>query len=158
MKKIILSVIMILGLVSITQSQEIAKNALGIRPGTNNGFGVETSYQRGLSDNNRLEFNLGWRDVRDYHAIKGLALYQWVWNLDGNFNWYAGAGCGVASWDYDDDDSGVSVLATGDIGIEYGFKEFPLLLSIDVRPEIGSGNYDDNNFELDLGLGIKFKF
>lgn len=152
---------MLLGLAFTAQSQEIAKNALGIRPGNNNGFGVETSYQRRLSNNNRLEFNLGWRDMRDYDAIKGLALYQWVWNLDGNFNWYAGAGAGIASWDYggtEEDDNGTSVFATGNIGIEYGFKEFPLLLSFDARPEIGSGNYDDDNFEFDVGIGVKFKF
>ncbi|CAD0009819.1 hypothetical protein [Flavobacterium chungangense] len=161
MKKIILSVITLLGLTFTSQSQEIAKNALGIRPGTNNGFGGETTYQRGLSNHNRLEFNLGWRDIRDYDAIKGLALYQWVWNLDGNFNWYVGAGAGIASWDYDgtkDHDSGTSVFAAGDIGIEYGFKKVPLLLSLDARPEIGSGNYDDDNFGFDVGIGIKFKF
>ena len=55
MKKIILSVITLIGLTFTSQSQEIAKNALGIRPGTNNGFGGETTYQRGLSNHNRLE-------------------------------------------------------------------------------------------------------
>lgn len=161
MKKIILSAIMLVGLVSMAQSQEIAKNALGIRIAADDAFGGETSYQRGLSNNNRLELDLGWRDIRDYHAIKGLALYQWVWNLDGNFNWYLGAGAGIASWDYEgteDDDSGTSVFAAGNIGIEYGFKEVPLLLSFDARPEIGSGNYDNDNFGFDVGIGVKFKF
>jgi len=161
MKKIILSAIMLLGLVSMGHSQEIAKNALGIRVPVDNGFGGETSYQRGLSKNNRLEFVLGLRDIRDYYAIKGLALYEWVWNLKGDFNWYVGAGAGITSWDYDgtkDDDSGTSVLAAGDIGIEYGFKKVPLLLSFDARPEIGSGNYDDDNFGFDVGIGVKFKF
>lgn len=165
MKRIILSAIMLLGLAFTAQSQEIAKNALGLRLGDNNGFGGEVSYQRGLSKNNRLEFDLGWRNSSDVDAIKGVVLYQWVWNIDGGFNWYAGVGGGIAAWDHDYynnnlkyNDSGTYVFAAGDIGIEYGFKEVPILLSLDARPEIGSGYYRDDNFGFDVGLGIKFKF
>ena len=167
MKKIILSAFMLLGLAFTVQSQEIAKNALGIRLGDNNGFGGEISYQRGLSKNNRLEFDLGWRDSKHVDAIKAVGLYQWVWNIDKGFNWYAGVGGGLAAWDYDynygnpnydDDDSGTYIFAAGDIGIEYGFKNVPILLSLDVRPEIGTGYYDDDNFGFDVGLGVKFKF
>ena len=166
MKKIILSAIMLVGLAFSAQSQEIAKNALGLRLGDNDGFGGEISYQRGLSKNNRLEFDLGWRDTRYTDAIKGVALYQWVWNIDGGFNWYAGVGGGIAAWDYDydgpgdfdGDRNGTYVFAAGDIGIEYGFDNVPILLSLDARPEIGSGYYDDDNFGFDIGLGVKFKF
>jgi hypothetical protein len=31
------------------------------------------------------------------NAIKLAALYQWVWNIDGGFNWYAGVGGGLGS-------------------------------------------------------------
>jgi opacity protein-like surface antigen len=165
MKKIILSAIMLFGLAFTAQAQDIAKNALGLRLGDNNGFGGEISYQRGLSDKNRLEFDLGWRNSSDVDAIKAVGLYQWVWNIDGGFNWYAGVGAGIAAWDHDYyngntkyNDSGTYVFAAGDIGIEYGFKEVPILLSLDARPEIGSGYYDDDNFGFDVGLGIKFKF
>jgi hypothetical protein len=48
---------------------------------------------------NRLELDLGWRNRNDYknngyddNTIKLTALYQWVWNIDGGFNWYAGVG------------------------------------------------------------------
>ncbi|RUT70059.1 hypothetical protein D0817_12815 [Flavobacterium cupreum] len=165
MKKIILSAIMLLGLAFTAQSQEISKNALGIRFGDNNGFGGEVSYQLGLNQKNRLEFDLGWRNSHDVDAIKGVALYQWVWNIDGGFNWYAGVGGGIAAWDYDYrfnneryNDSGTYVFAAGDIGIEYRFKEVPITLSLDARPEIGSGYYDDDNFGFDVGLGVKFRF
>ena len=53
---------MLMGLAFSTQAQEISKNALGLRLGDNDGFGGEISYQRGLSDNNRLELDLGWRN------------------------------------------------------------------------------------------------
>ncbi|WP_163399807.1 hypothetical protein [Flavobacterium fluviatile] len=165
MKKIILSAIALLGIAFTAQSQEISKHALGLRLGDNNGFGGEISYQLGLNQKNRLEFDLGWRDDRHVDAIKGVALYQWVWNIDGGFNWYAGVGGGLAAWDYDYDgpgddydDSGTYVFAAGDIGIEYRFKEFPLTLSLDARPEIGSGYYDDDNFGFDVGLGARFRF
>jgi opacity protein-like surface antigen len=166
MKKIILSAIMLVGLAFSAQSQEIAKNALGIRLGDNDGFGAEITYQRGLSKNNRLEFDLGWRNSRHIDAIKAVGLYQWVWNIDGGFNWYAGVGAGVSAWDYDYDygpgqryhDSGTYVFAAGDIGIEYGFDNVPILISLDARPEIGSGYYRDDNFGFDVGLSVKFKF
>jgi hypothetical protein len=29
------------------------------------------------------------------------ALYQWVWNIDGGFNWYAGVGGGVGNYSHD---------------------------------------------------------
>ncbi len=95
-------------------------------------------------------------------------MYQWVWNIDQGFNWYADVGAGVAAWDdnrdyapypgYNDDHNGVYVFAAGDIGIEYGFDKVPILLSLDARPEIGSGYYNNDNFGFDVGLGVKFKF
>lgn len=166
MKKIIFSAITFFALAFAAQAQEISKNALGLRLGDNNGFGAEISYQLGLNQKNRLEFDLGWKNSSDVNAIKGVALYQWVWNIDGGFNWYAGVGGGLSAWDYNydgsgshyGDDSGVYVFAAGDIGIEYRFSEAPITLSLDARPEIGSGYYDDDNFGFDVGLGVKFRF
>ena len=101
MKKIILSAFMLMGLAFSSQAQEISKNALGLRLGDNDGFGGEISYQRGLSDNNRLELDLGWRNSKNVDAFKLTGIYQWVWNIDGGFNWYAGVGGGVGNWSID---------------------------------------------------------
>jgi len=168
MKKVILSAIMLIGLTFSAQAQDISKNALGLRLGDNDGFGGEISYQRGLSKNNRLEFDLGWRNSKHVDAIKLVGLYQWVWNIEGGFNWYAGVGAGAGSWSYDgpgdpDPNGGVFILAAGDIGIEYNFKEIPLQLSLDFRPEIylnnsGDNQFRENDFGPDLGLGIRYKF
>lgn len=165
MKKVILSAIMLLGLAFSVQAQEIRKNALGLRLGDNDGFGGELSYQRGLSADNRLELDLGWRNSNNYDAYKLVGLYQWVWNIDGGFNWYAGVGAGVGSYSWDgpnngpgDNDSGTFFLAAGDIGIEYVF-DIPLMLSLDIRPEIYMGDeYRDNNFGPDIALGVRFTF
>ncbi|MFL9831449.1 hypothetical protein ACSV4D_11495 [Flavobacterium sp. ARAG 55.4] len=164
MKKIILSAFMLMGLAFSTQAQEISKNALGLRLGDNDGFGGEISYQRGLSDNNRLELDLGWRNSKNVDAFKLTGIYQWVWNIDGGFNWYAGVGGGVGNWSIDNngpggDDSKTFAFVAGDLGIEYNFPEVPILLSLDIRPELYfSDNYSGDNFGPDIALGIRFQF
>lgn len=155
--------LMLIGLAFSTQAQDISKNALGLRLGDNDGFGGEISYQRGLSNNNRLEFDLGWRNSNNVDALKLAGLYQWVWEIDNGFNWYAGVGAGFGSWNYNYNDTknnGSFLFAAGDIGIEYTFKEVPIQLSIDLRPELyfNSNDYREDNFGPDLALGIRYKF
>lgn len=164
MKKLFLVAIAFFGFISLSNAQEIADNAIGLRLGDSDGFGAEISYQRALGDNNRLEANLGWRSGDGYDGFKLTGLYQWVWQLDGNFNWYAGAGGGIGSVSVDNvpsgfDDSDTFVFAAGDIGIEYSFG-IPLLLSLDFRPEIGFGSddFDTNDLDFDIALGIRYQF
>lgn len=159
-----LSVILMFGCISLG-AQEISDHALGLRLGDSDGFGAEVSYQKSLGRSNRAEFALGWRDSRRFDAFKLAALYQWVRPIEGGFNWYYGVGGGVGSVDFapdfdsDNDDGGVFVFAAGDIGIEYNFG-IPLLLSLDFRPEIGVLGYDgfSDNFDFDIGLGIRYQF
>lgn len=149
--------------------QEIADHALGLRLGDSDGFGAEISYQKSLFRYNRLELDLGWRDHRRYDAIKLAGVYQWVHSIDGMFNWYYGVGGGAGSVNFDpvpanlgpavDPDGGLFVFAAGDIGIECNF-DFPLLLSLDFRPEIGVvgyGNFSDS-FDFDIALGVRYQF
>lgn len=142
-----------------SQSQEISENALGLRLGGSNAYGGEISYQRALSENNRLEFDLGWRNNNDYNAFKLAGLYQWVWNIDGGFNWYAGAGAGISSFSGKktlDGTNGTGFFAAGDVGIEYSF-DIPLQLSLDFRPEFGSNDFTDNTV-FDIALGVRYQF
>ncbi len=161
MKKLILSAVMLLGMIFNGQAQEISKNALGLRLGDSDGFGGEISYQRGLSDNNRLELDLGWRNSNYVDAFKLSGIYQWVWNIDGGFNWYAGPGAGIGNWSTDYKgfkDNGTFVFIGGDIGIEYLF-DIPLQLSLDFRPEFYlSDGYRTNNYGSDIALGIRYRF
>jgi hypothetical protein len=167
MKKILFAAIMLFGLTFAAQAQKISDNALGLRLGDNSGFGGEVSYQRGLSSNNRLELDLGWRNRSNYHnngykdnAIKLAALYQWVWNIDGGFNWYAGVGGGLGSNSYDNGGTHYNdtfAFAAGDLGIEYNF-DIPLAISLDIRPEIGGSGYYNNNYGSDIALGLRYKF
>ncbi|GLB51908.1 hypothetical protein NBRC110019_09470 [Neptunitalea chrysea] len=166
MRKIVLLLVFAVAAITSGQAQEISKNALGLRLGDNDGFGGEVSYQRALKNTNRLEADLGWRNSNYVDAIKVSALYQWVWNIDDGFNWYAGAGGGLGSWSYDNemdgydgDNSGAFAFLAGDIGIEYNF-DIPLLISLDFRPELyfDSDSWRNDNFGPDIALGVRYQF
>ena len=160
MKKLVLTTFAIFTCLAFVNAQEIADNAIGLRLGDSDGFGTEISYQRALGGNNRLEVDLGWRSGNDYDGFKLTGLYQWVWQLEGAFNWYAGAGGGLGSYSFDnnrgDNYNETFAFIAGDVGIEYSF-DFPLLLSLDFRPELGFGDLnDDLNF--DIALGVRYQF
>lgn len=160
MKKLLFTSAMLFGFLFCANAQNISENALGLRLGSNDGFGSEISYQRKLSSNNRLELDLGWRNAKDVDAFKLTGLYTWVWNIDQGFNWYAGFGGGLGSWNSNVSgykDSGTFAYAAGDIGIEYNF-DFPLQISLDLRPEIGGHGYYENNYGSDIALGLRYKF
>ena len=156
MKKVIVAIVLFASVMFSAQSQNIARNALGLRLGDNNGFGTEISYQGELSDYNRIEIDLGYRSQGiensndKNNAFKLTGLYQWVWNIDGGFNWFAGFGGGLGNRSTD----GFFVNADGVVGIEYDF-EFPLLISLDFRQEIGlTGDYDGS----DIALALRYQF
>lgn len=167
MKKLLTTGILVLIASVSMNAQEISKNALGLRLGDNNGFGGEISYQARLSPTHRLELDLGWRDGKNYDGFKLTGIHQWVWNIDGGFNWYAGLGGGVGSYSFNDNDNfnngddynDTFIFAAGDIGIEYNFS-IPLLISLDFRPEIAFGDerYNNNDLDSDIALGLRFQF
>ena len=172
MKKLFLFAITCLSTITYSNAQEISKNAIGLRLGDSDGFGAEISYQRAIFESNRLEFDFGWRDGKNYDGVKLIGTYQWVWNIDGGFNWYAGPGAGFGAFRhkyerkvpgqniyyYEENRDSFAIL-TGTVGIEYSF-DFPLLLSLDIRPELGFGDdvYDNDNLDIDIGLGVRYQF
>jgi|SRR5690625_689905 len=161
MKKAFLLVFSIIGFSLMSQAQEISPNALGLRFGGGSGFGAEFSYQRHLGGMNRAEFDLGFRSERDFNSFKLTGIYQWVWNIDGGFNWYAGAGAGVGSVSdrrHDHKGDGAFALIAGNIGVEYIF-DIPLQVFIDFRPEIILANYDVyNSFGPDFAIGVRYRW
>ena len=129
-------------------AQNISDNAVGLRFGGGNGVGGEISYQKALQSNNRLEIDLGL--ANEFANFKATGLYQWVWNLEEQFNWYAGFGGGIVSA------KGTGIYGAGIIGIEYNFN-VPILLSLDYRPEIGiAGGLDGLNS--DVALSVRYQF
>ena len=157
MKNLFACSIFLIGFYSVS-AQHLSHNALGLRLGSNRGFGSEISYQKKLNSENRAEFNLGWRSNNSVNAIKLNGMYQWVWVIEQGFNWYAGVGGGLGSFSNNTTNSnGIFLFAAGDIGIEYNF-DFPLQASLDLRPEIGGSGYFENNYGTDIALGIRYKF
>ncbi|MBJ7882443.1 hypothetical protein [Gelidibacter salicanalis] len=166
MKKIFLIAVAFIGGSMMMNAQDIAENAIGLRLGDSDGFGAEVSYQRALGADNRLELDLGIRSGDKYDGFKLAGIYQWVWNIDGGFNWYAGPGAGIANYSYDDDyrlpnrdDSETFVFIAGQVGIEYNF-DIPLMLSLDFRPELGFGDdyFGNDDLDFDIALGIRYQF
>ena len=160
MKKIIFTLGFILAASVTLTAQDISKNAIGIRFGDNDGFGGEISYQRALGSNNRLEIDLGLRNNNNYDGFKATGIYQWVWNIDVGFNWYAGVCGGLRNYsgkNNNDSYSETFIFAAGNVGIEYNFPSAPFLISLDLRPEFGFGNRF-NDYSSDIALGIRYQF
>lgn len=144
-------------------SQSISDNALGLRLGGNDGVGIEVSYQLLMSTNTRIEADFGFRNGNNYNGYKLAGIYQWVWELGTNFNWYAGAGAGLSNYrltSYNPSNNSyykynkTYFFVAGDAGIEYNF-DIPLLVSLDIRPELGSYY---SGLGIDLAIGIRYQF
>lgn len=143
---------LVLGILTLTifsiNAQEISDHAIGLRFGGGNGAGGEISYQKALGNNNRLEIDLGL--ANEFANFKATGLYQWVWAIEDQFNWYAGFGGGIVSA------NGTGIYGSGVVGIEYSFN-VPVLLSIDYRPEVGiAGGLDGLNS--DVALSVRYQF
>jgi len=139
-----------------SSAQVFDKNALGVKFGGSvgdlSGVATQVSYQRGLNSINRLEFNLSVGLNRDGYLGFGGA-YQWVWNIDGGFNWYAGPGANICFVDeYDGTDMYMGI--GGMVGVEYRFPEVPIKLSLDINPTFGL----INSYGLFVGAGIGVRF
>ncbi len=165
MKKILLTLAIIIAGTTLATAQNFSKNALGIRIGGGNGFGTEISYQRALGGNNRLEIDLGIENDNDFDGFKAVGIYQWVWNIDGGFNWYAGVGGGVGNVSYNDDFnrrnnrnnySETFLLFAGQVGIEYNF-DIPIQLALDTRPEFYFGDVRDGS-GYGIALSVRYTF
>ncbi|WP_421753299.1 hypothetical protein [Croceimicrobium sp.] len=163
-----LSTLLLLTIGFTGYAQQISPNALGLRLGGSNGFGTEVSYQRKLSNMNRLQVDLGLKDNRAVDAILITANYQWVKPLNAlspDFQWFYGAGGGLGFVDYDNvplEDDGKTVLVVeGIFGLEYSFlnvADLPLQIALDVNPAVNLLNDAFDDFDLDLALSLRWQF
>ncbi len=155
MKKLLFLSLLIFGSYQSASAQKIATNALGLRFSNQNGLGTEMSFQRKLSTDNRIEVDLGWRSSDKNNVLKLSGIYQWIFDLDNNFQWFTGAGTGIGNSSFENESSTFAV-ASGNIGIEYIF-DFPLQASLDYRPEIVFGS-QKNGFRTDIALSLRYVF
>jgi hypothetical protein len=63
MNTLFLAALAFIGFATVN-AQDVSENTIGLRLGDSNGFGAEISYQKVLSDNNRLEINLVLRNSK----------------------------------------------------------------------------------------------
>jgi hypothetical protein len=160
MRKLFLGFSFIL-LTNIVNAQ-LPKHAIGLRLGGGEGFGTELSYQHGLNDKNRLEFDLGMRSNKLYNAWGVTGLYHWVWNIQPGFNWYAGAGARIGSWTWDSvnylgtENGGLFLSGAGNIGIEYTLP-IKIQFALDARPEFGLIAIGDS-FRTNVSISVRYQF
>ncbi len=136
----------------ISFSQEQPANALGIRLGGGFGFDWEVSYQRYLSDQIRMENGLGMAVGSNRKGFTTTTTIQWVWDINSSFKWFTGPGLQLGSRE------GLFYFGlTGQVGIEYLFREIPFQIGIDTRPVIGIENAN-NAFEININASIRYLF
>jgi len=153
MKKL-LFVVALIGLTAVAGAQ-VSSNALGARLyGGDTYSGAELSYQKGLNDRNRLELDASFGFKTDFTRVALVGIYHWDWNIAGGFNWYVGPGASI-SFDNFDSNSYVNVGVGGQIGIEYKFRDLPVLISLDSRP-MWDFLGDVNRLGWGAALGIRF--
>jgi hypothetical protein len=138
MKKIVMIFALAIGFTTAGISQ-VNSNAIGARFGYYNTFGsgVELSYQKGLSERNRLELDLGIFSRKDWGGFGLAAIYHWDWNIVSGLNWYIGPGAAISMFSNRSNSSTYIDLGIGgQIGLEFDFQELgaPLLVSLDSRP------------------------
>ncbi|WP_298539351.1 hypothetical protein [uncultured Aquimarina sp.] len=161
-KHIFIITTLLLASIFTIQGQDISEHAIGLRLSESDGFWAEATYQAGLSSDTRIELDLGVQGRNRFNAVKLTGMYQWVFNIDGGLNWYVGPGIGGGLIDFDDDIDNRDNLetfgfVTGDVGIEYNF-DFPLMISLDFRPEIYFDDYTDDDIIFNFGLSARYKF
>ncbi len=156
MKKILFTILGA-GLLGFSSLGQISSHALGLRLGGDGDInGAEISYQHLLSSSNRLELDLGLYGNSNNNHTHIAGIYQWVWNLDGGLNWYAGPGAAIGFHEHKRSEDHMSLSIGGQVGIEYNFSsKAPFQLSIDGRPMwdfIGN----DHGLGWGLALGIRY--
>lgn len=159
MKKAFLVLATVLSFAALANAQP---KSVGVRIG----WGIDLSYENYVNrGNDFLEFELGldgssrrWGDGFHLDGIYNFMIAQPDWTSVGNWAFYGGPGASVAVWDGEKDDNIVYAGILGNLGLEYTF-DFPLSLSLDVRPRImfGDGDIRENGI-FNFGLGIRYAF
>jgi len=163
MRKLLFTLALVVSIAGSSLRAQADGKTIGLRLG----YPTELSFQKGLSNTNRLELGLGFRSYgyysTNYSQFSLSGIYQWVWDLSAlstGFNWYLGAGASLGYYSYsylNNSYSALPISLLGQIGLEYNF-DIPIRLSLDYRPAFQlSGN--GNGFIGDgIALGVRYRF
>lgn len=145
MKKIIISAALALTLAFAASAQP---KAIGARFG----YGADLTYQHYAGGANFIEADLG---LGEFAYLNLAATYNFMiaqpdWTSQGEWGFYAGPGLAFAT--------GKDMLNIGiaaQVGLEYTF-DFPLQISLDVRPQLSFTQFGLWGWAPHLGLRYRF--
>lgn len=148
MKRLLFAVVALVAFAAVSAAQP---RALGVR----GGYGAELSYQHSTSSN-FMEADLGWAP----NEINIVVIYDFVFASAGDFNFYAGPGVRMGSFETSDGVIGLNVGIAAQIGAEFVIPAAPINLSLDWRPVINFFGEDrQRGFNgRYIALGIRYRF
>lgn len=154
MKKIILSLIILISVVSYSKAQDY-ENAIGVRLGLSNGI----TLKHFINPNDAVEAILTTR-WGGFNLTGLFERHTTAFDTDGLYFYY-GAGAHLGSFQnnvwFTDQTSHLILGIDGVLGLEYVFKEVPLNASLDWKPGFNLIGY--TGFWADeLALSIRYTF
>lgn len=150
MKKIVLSIIVVIGFCGISFAQDY-NSAIGLRLGLVN----SVSYKAFLTETAAFEIFGSFRSQELFTTFGVNAGYQIHGDIESvdRLRWYYGAGAGVAAYSYDSayvgDGGGIGLAINGYLGLEYTLQDAPISFSIDWIPTFVLGGV--SGFDSDHG-------
>jgi len=152
MKKIILAITTLL-MISFTANAQVEDRAIGLRFGGGNfGSGTEINYLHGMGSSNRIEVGLGINSFNGGSYMNIVGIYQWVFELEKGFSWYAGPGTQMLFVK-----NASAIMIGGEVGVEYNFNtelDVPLQIGLDSRPMFNLG--DGDGFGWGVALSVRY--
>ena len=94
-----------------------------------------------------------------YHVVTATGSYQWTFDIIKGFGWFVGPAAQIGFGSNSDGDFYMRLAAGAQGGVQYKF-DFPMQVSLDVRPMIDFIHLADPRSLFDLGVaaGIRYCF
>ena len=175
MKRILLVIMAVAGL--YTANGQRVERAIGLRLGNgSSAASTEVSYQHPLSKKTRIELDGSLSFGDNWISVGATGLHQWVWNIENGFQWFLGVGATIGETSvsyYTYDNIGRKQSSTNSYnyftlalnpngGAEYFFRNIPLQVGIDVRPNINllhlNESYGLTIFDPTIGFSARYVF
>ena len=176
MKKIVLTFVAVVVFGGMAFSQV----SLGGRFYSGLTTGIEASLLYGMGGNNRIEADFGASfgvmtktysthvapgvsysstGYPSYYVVTASGSYQWTFNIIKGFGWFVGPAAQLGLGSNNDGDFYMRLAAGAQGGVEYKF-DFPLQVSLDVRPMLDFLHLSDSRSLFDLGVaaGVRYCF
>lgn len=176
MKKVILTFAAVFMLGGMAFSQI----SLGARFYSGFSTGIEASLLYDMGQNTRIEADFGasfgvmtkrydavnlggvrytYDGYPAYHVVAATGSYQWTFDIVKGFGWFVGPAAQIGFGSNSDGDFYMRLAAGAQGGVQYKF-DFPMQVSLDVRPMIDFIHLADPRSLFDLGVaaGIRYCF